>query len=313
MDINQNVIKTLAGTLQVDEGKLTEVLTNPEASPEALGIPEGQFFTNEQKAQFEQNVQKSGYEKGKVAGTEMLFKDIKSKYADIEADDVPTLISKLQEVNEAKKLQEIEALKKELGTGTDERLEALKSQLGERDNSFKALQERYEGEKQKHQNELNSMKRDFMMQGANSEIMRAVGTLQFNVPAEIEKAGDEAIQNFISKKRQNAYNLFKAQYSVDFTEDGKPMFKQGDKIVKDNYENILPVEKFINDFAKENYLEVKRDASPGRGSGNSRSLTGLKACKTRDDFYAYMEKQGISLNTDEGTKMYIEWKKVVNP
>ena len=302
----------LAGKLQIKAEKLDEVLTSEtEQGLETLGIPVNHFFTDEQKTEFGSNLQKKGYEAGKTAGVEMQFKEIKKNYEDIEANDMSTLLSKINGVYDTRLQSELEKQKNELGTGTDDRIELLKKEKEEISNKFLALQGTFDGTMEKHKNEISSLNNQFLMKGAESEIMAAVSSLQFEIPSDIEKQGETKIQEYLHVKRSNAFNLFKSQYSVAFTEDGKAVYKQGDNIIKDTYENALPVSKFINDFAKTNYLSLKKESQRGRAGESSTGLaSGLKACKNREECNAFIESKGINIQSDDGTKMYIEWKKL---
>ena len=315
MSLRKEDVPILAEKLQISSEKLQELLSDEkELELESLGIPVTDFLTKEQRDTLASNKVQEGIGLGKKSNTEMQVKALKKKYEDIEFESIDDLLIKLEGANKAQLDIALETQKTELGTGTDDRILLLKKEKEDINGINLALKKTIETSSEKHTNELLSMKTQFLMQSADNEILSAIGSLKFEVPNEVEKAGDEAIIKYLSVKKQNAFNIFKTQYQTEFNEEGKPIYKQGESIVRDNSETPLSVDKFINDFAKVNYLDIKKETTRGRAGKSSGSLiTGLKGCKTVDDLNSYMEEKGIKQNTDDADKLYIEWKKIVNP
>jgi len=309
--LSQEENAKLAGMLQITPEKLNETLTSSEEQTvESLGIPVSHFFTDEQKTTLETNTQKTGYDSGKKAGVEMLFKDVKKEYEDIEADDMVSLMLKLKERNKTELDAALTAQKSEFGEGTNDAIEALKKNNLELDGKFKTLQSEYNGMTEKHQGEMLDLNNKFRMKNVDGDIMSAIGSLSFAVPDEVEKQGDEAVKNYILVKKNNAFALFKSQFSVHFKEDGKPFYKKGDEIMMDNVKDELSVDKFILDFAKSNYLSLTKEAVQGRGAPSSGGIpNGIKACKSVDQLIELAGSKGIKPNTSEFDAYMTEWKK----
>lgn len=311
MSLTEQGFADMASKLQIKPEKLTEIInSDTESGFDALESPVVHFFNEDEKAKLEKNSNDEGYRTGKTNGIGKLYKDIKSEYPDVEAEDIPSLILGLKEANKKALTEALEAQRKEFGAGTNDTIEALKKNNEELDGKFKLLQGEYNGMTEKHQGEMLDLNNKFRMKNVDGDIMSAIGSLSFAVPDEVEKQGDEAVKNYILVKKNNAFALFKSQFSVHFKEDGKPFYKKGDEIMMDNVKDELSVDKFILDFAKSNYLSLTKEAVQGRGAPSSGGIpNGIKSCKSVDQLIELAGLKGIKPNTSEFDAYMTEWKK----
>ncbi len=315
--MNTKVIESMAAQLHINAEDLTNAISSDsdELDFNSLGSPIKYYMTEEQKEQLEKNVQQGGYEKGKTAGLSMSLTDLK-KSLEIENGEIKTheeLIGHLQTTHNAHLEQQIEEIKKTMGGDVDAQIKLLANEKEDLIGKTSALQKTIDNINKEHSNTIESLKLSYANKDVETQIIKAVSTLNFNVPKAIELKGDEEIQKYLNVKRSNALNLFKATYNWDYTTEGAAIYKDiSGKQIKDDYENPLHVDKIILPFAKANYLDVVTEDRRGRGSTDSPVYNGVKSIKTREDFLKYLKDNNIKANTDEADRVFAEAKKINN-
>lgn len=287
--LNEKVLGQVASLLKLDTVKLTEALTSDKI--EGIEVPVRHFFTDEEKATLETNIAKSKYDEGKIAGVEMLFKNVKKEIApDIDAKDFKELFQK-----------QTERLKSEFGKTETEK-------ILEKDKSIEALRELVK----KKDEDFANLHQRILSEKANGIVNGKISEYSFNIPASIEKAGAEEVDKYISSKRELMQFAFNAKIEVKFDENGKEYFvdKSTGKTIVDNLQNNAKITDVMNAFVKQNYFDISEEKRNGRGGGNSQygsdSLRGL----TLDQLNEKAAKEGITRGTNAYDSLYREWQKV---
>lgn len=141
--MNKKVIEDLAKVLKLDVKVLTEAI---ETEGKVIELPEGsRFLTKEEVDTIKDNHGKTRYDAGKIAGSEMLLKDLSEKVGFGESvKDGETFISKYKssvleeaKVEPNKKIVELE-----------KSVENLRDKLTEKDTAYESLQKSINGERQ---------------------------------------------------------------------------------------------------------------------------------------------------------------------
>jgi len=141
--MNKKVIELLAGTLKLDVEELTKAITTEEEVD--FKLPEGiRVLSNDELETIKDNHGKTRYDAGKIAGSEMLLKDLSEKVGFEETiKDGDTFVKNfksniLEEAN-------VEPNKKVLELESS--LETLRNKLSEKDSEFESLQNSLKVEK----------------------------------------------------------------------------------------------------------------------------------------------------------------------
>jgi len=316
MSLSKEDIAELASKLQIQPDVLTEAFTGEtEIKLPDLGIPVSHFFTEDQKIQLEKNLDKAGYEKGKLAEREMSWKEFK-KENEITLEDVnnfPDYFKHLKSTHTESTQAEIERIKEELGKEPNELLETFKTQLESEKEVSEKLKEQIRQAGITHENEKKAIENRFTQEKVDNLLIREVGSINFEVPDHIEKQGEEVVKQYLKAEQFKALTVLKATREIKL-EDGKPVsYKNGEKEV-DNVSDPLPLAEVINRWAKESFLNVKTEDRKGRGSGSSSNVqSGIKACKTREELESFIESKKIGKHSTEATSIRLEWQKQMNP
>lgn len=312
MELNLKLIGKLANLLQVDASVLQKAMTDINID---TGLPEKIFSQNEVDILVD-NVQKEKYETGKTAGIEMTLKDLKKQYSEdygLELDGVKNykeLISKLNDFKTEKLRAEIETIKKKSGVESNSQIEALESKIKKGITENEDLRKVIKDINLKFEDEKVQLKNNFNAERGNNRLNRQFAGLSFRVPKTIENLGDEEIVKYLKTQNNNAIDLFKTKYTVDYNDEGKEVIinKLTNEVLKDELQNVEKLENLIIPFAKNQYLNIADEKTAGRDSKNN----GMKVSfvgMTRNDFFQYIDKKGIKKFTKEFDAAYDEFSK----
>lgn len=214
---------------------------------------------------FKENLKKDGYKEGKIAGEEMTIKAGKEKFGlDFEGKTVDNLMAAFK--NKVLEEAKIEPSKK-----------------------IKELEE----EKSKLQNNYQELETQF-------------STFKTSIETEKQQAKkDQAFMSFIPETglkvdRDVAAVVLKTKggFDLDFSEDGKPILKKGEQVIKD--------EKTLNPVNPADYLTSQIEAfglfeekKGGRGADDE---PGKGQATDYDKFVKEMEEKGVSRGSQDFQK-----------
>lgn len=283
MDI-QELAKTLATTLAVDEAKVTEAITSLNVN----------VFTNEEKTSLETNLKKIGYNEGKVAEKEMTLKNLKkSKGLDIEANSIEDLFDKFSENIKSTFTGDIDVKLKE----KDETIIKLQKTVQDNVNEFEQF-------KKVESKKVKDVKADFIIQ-------QEISKIAIEVPPQITALGEKEVDKYIEQKQKQNSLLFKSQFILEFDENGNEIFCDSlGNLLVDNVQNPLKRSDVITKFAKDNYLTIPTTQRSGRNGQSSHTGTSGDNFKgmSETEFYAKMKAQGIEAGTTAITPYFLKWK-----
>lgn len=140
--MNKELIKSLSTLLGLDVEELTKGLTEEKSDfklKDGLKVysADDKIFTQEQVEQIKDNHGKTRYDAGKLAGSEMLMKDVaKAQGFDESINDSEKFITAFK----SKILEEAKMKPDEKVSELEKSLENLRSKLGEKDKSIESLQ-----------------------------------------------------------------------------------------------------------------------------------------------------------------------------
>lgn len=283
MEINE-LSKTLATSLGVDEAKATEVISSLKIN----------IFTDDEKSQFENNVKKIGYESGKVAEKEMTLKNLKkAKGLEIEANSIDELFDKYAD-----------SVKSNFSGDTDVKLK-------EKDETILKLQKTI----QETENEKNQIKTEFSQKlketKSNTLLNSEIAKIKVEIPEQVRVLGDKAIEKYIDAKLEQHSLLFKSKFKIDFDENENPIFKDSQgNILVDKTQSPLKINEVVQMFAKDNWLDISATSQrQGRDGQNSGKTSGdnLKGM-TETELVKYCADNGILKNSKAHDEVYLKWK-----
>jgi hypothetical protein len=313
MDLNEKLVEKVATLLKIDASNLKEALQD--VSKE-LELPE-KVYTQPEVDILSDNIQKEKYESGKTAGIEMTLKGLKKEYTEelgVELDDVKDykgLISKLNDFKTEKLKIEIENIKKDSGVESNAQIEALTLKLEKFETEKAALQKEIKDRELTYTNKEHQMKKDFNREKGDNALIRELSGLKYNIPKTIENLGEEKISDYLKTEQLKTLTLFKSQFTIDYDDEGKQIVLDNitGEPIKTDLQEFEKLENLIMPFAKKNYINIQSEEKAGRntqkGKGMKLSLKGM----TRDEFFAYAEKEGLKQNTDDFDTAYSEFTK----
>lgn len=243
-------------TIEVGKEAIDNALTNGEVvNVEGLNL---KVFSNDDYNTLISNVEKEGYNKGKVSGEQMAVKSVRDTYGlDFEGKTVANFAEafkqKLEQDLKVEPDTKIEELKKDN--------DLLRNNLTEFENKFNNLQSSVEQEK-----------KDF----------KATSLILNSMPA-----------SGLSVKPEIATKLFKMEYSLDFDESGEAIVKKGDTVIKDETtRSPIKINSAIESFLQTEGLIAKPDGS-GRGADDETGSGNVGDIKS---FIKEMEDNGKNMN-----------------
>jgi molybdenum-dependent DNA-binding transcriptional regulator ModE len=265
-------------------------------------------FTQSELDTYIANIQKEKYETGKQTGVEMTLKNLKKTFSEkykVATDGVKSF----EELFELTLNQNVASYKQQV--------EELNSKLtGE----TKSIVEKYESEKQQLQRLINEKENEFAQLIGQKEneifriksdllINREIDNLSFDVPASIAAQGEKEMINFLSIERQKAAILFSNLYKIEFDGSGEVIVKnKNGEVLKDRLQNPEKLSVIVQNFAKDYNFNVKK-------ASDSKNLTGSKAANiaysnmNEAQFKQYANENNIDLRTNDGLKVYADWRK----
>lgn len=264
--LDKKTIEALAKALGKTAEDITAKITSDQE--ESLEIPEGSFFTEEQLTKRD-NVK---YSEGKVAGSEMLVKDLKKKYGyEIEGKDVDTFFE-----------HHDEQLKGKYSKDSSQKLLDLEKDM-------KKMKETYESELQAERSRVGELKGKLNQQSITNKLLNIMPK-------------DTTI------KREAVITLFNSEYNTE-TEDGQTfVVRNGERIKDPKTAEPIPLETVFNDFVvSEGYVK----APSGRGGKDEFGKSSLVTAKDPMEFTSKWQSKNPDKHTTspEYKKDYQEWMK----
>jgi prefoldin subunit 5 len=257
--LKKEAISKIATNLKIKEADLIAALTATEETD--ITIPEINSFTTDELATRDTNLKATGYTEGKIAGTEMLIKDLKTKHAiEIDSKDADKFIDAFKD-----------KVLKEAKVEPNQKISELNATIAQLQGNITA----FDTEKAGYLNQINAIKIDSKLSGLLPKNINPVLT-------------SDIIMNDL-----------KSNY--EFTsEDGKSVVKKDGQILKDaKLVEPLSWDTVINQHLAERKWLVEEPASKqGRGVGSD-SSGGIKL--RLSDFVAEWKAAGKSENSAEFT------------
>ena len=313
MELNQITVDKLAGLLKIDAKNLAEALTKADV---LIELPE-KIFTQSDIDILSENIQQEKYEIGKAAGKEMTLKELKKQYSaelGIELDgikDYPSLYEKIVSFKTEKLNLELVALKENSGKETSSQLEAMVLKIDKFKQEKEVLQSQIKDNELIHQNAKLDLQKRFNGEKGNNSLLQQFSGLQFSIPKQIKNLGEEEIEKYIRTQKNNAINLFKTSYKIDYDDEGKEMVINNvtNETLKDDLQNPQKLADLIMPFAKQNYLNIQTDEKKvgrdGKIIGRKLSYAGMN----EDEFFKTMKDKNIQQNTNDFDTAYSEFRK----
>lgn len=142
MELNQKVIGALASSLGIDVEVLTKAVSSADGSAEETEFktPEGKFYTETQLETIKDNHGKRRYDAGKLAGEEILLKDLSDTNGIDVTKDKETFINSFK----AKILEEAKVEPNEKIKELTESMENLRTKLTEKDGELNQIKQEKE-------------------------------------------------------------------------------------------------------------------------------------------------------------------------
>ena len=323
MELNKDFVNDLAQTLKVDAEKIETAITGKQRLSE-LESPVKYFWTDAERETLSKNAGSESYKQGKLAGTEMLFKDFKKSYAEsdnelmknafAESNNIEEAIVKISSLQSDYVKSEREKALKEAGIEVDKSVEEWRTKYTHSSESHanekKALQELLTKTKAESENQIKELQSMYQRKEIENHLSTEFQVLNFkDVPAEVAAMGNDKIAEYQKEKRNQAMTLFNATYETSKNENGVVEYKNritGDKLVNDLQEPLSTVE-VIKKFAAEKYLNVQSVREAGRGGSDSNTGGHLKLNNT-DEFVKYVTAKGINPMSIEASKILSDIK-----
>ena len=229
-----------------------------------LEIGEGKFLNTTQETELRENLIKTGYNDGKVAGEEMTIKEIKRlKGLDFEGKTIENLVSSYD-----KKVMT------EAGAEPTAKVKELQS-------SLETLQGKYQNDIKAKEEELNALNGKIKQIDIDSTVLRDAPKLE-------------------GIKPEHALLIFKQSHQLD-KEDGTGIIVKDSfgNVIKNELESPMSYKDVFTNFAKENNWLGSPD---GRGGENQHGQSN-GSFKTMNDIMKHMEKENIDPTSKEGLAM----------
>ena len=307
------MLEELANSLGVDLAKIKSFFDNKNVK---------YFWTEADKETLQREVDKTAYERGKLAGEEMPYKNHKRSYLDktgiiaeaFKSEDVKTwdtLLEKINTMYSSELEKAIEDVKKDYGENADQRIGELKNKLNsalelsakEKENLINTLKTK-EADYQKQLKEKDSL---IFSERKGNILNKAFDSLDFVVPVEIKQQGNDAVIGYKKTLKNNSIDIFNSRYELDFDEKGQPKFinKQTGETIVNELQQPKDINVLIKEFAESNYLPVKANREGGRGdgdyiSGNWKGFTKLSQVTN------YCKEKSINPGSSEAGKILTE-------
>jgi hypothetical protein len=296
MELNKTKVSDLAAKINASSEALTQYLSG-ESSEEANQLAESlsalEVFNSEQLAQRDDNIKKTALkgQEGTIKGS--VLGDVDKKIAQATGQEKQEGESTIDFINRAYS----EKFKAE-GKKPNEEIESLRAKLSEKESAIQNLTSEIDGIKDQYSKEKNQFLID-------SKIDSYINEIQID-------ASDEMLP---AKKEFLKFQLLKS-YEPDI-EDGQLVFKQNGKVVTDSRTaSPLDPAKIVKDNAPK-FVEVKQDQQqkpngsgfknkPIESSGKAGSID-FDAYNSKEEFKNHLTESGISLNSEEGQKLYVDY------
>ena len=314
MELNEKNLGTLAASINMPVEDLTKALTTAESS---LNFEGYQFLSKDDLEQYENNI-KDGLLKGETKWIEhnRTLRELKRQYNEkygIETDgikDFDELFNKTLEVSNGKYEIEKEELKKQISGEQNTLLENLEMKIKTVEGEKEKLQLYIKEKELEFNNNLTKKDEAVKSYKANHVISRKIGSLVLDVPAHIEKQGDEAISNYLNMERNKAEILFKSNFNIDFDEKDTPFVidKTTNEPVKTKMQALESIDVVVNNFAKSYNLNVKSEDPKERTS--AKKMTNNLIGMTMQEFDEYAKSKGLKTHSAEYGELYKTFKKV---
>lgn len=309
MALSEKAVQELASLLKIKhEALISAIKSEDNIEFESLGVPVKYSYTEDERGELLRNADKESYNKGKTAGIEMNFKEIKKeKFPESEAGDFIELFKEIElnEKNIRNKLLEDQKL--DLTGNVDERIAEERRLKEEAVQKSQALQGIIKSKEEAFENERNTWKHNSRNQKVDTDIMNAFSSLEFDIPEHIEMKGDEEVQKFISTERMKAKILFDATYKREYDDNDNVIYvKNGEKVIDETTLSPRSINDIAVPFAKEINLSLRKEETFGRGAGDSKIHTsGIRKGMTDEQALEYTKSKNIK----EGTAQFDDiWK-----
>jgi uncharacterized protein YpuA (DUF1002 family) len=255
-------------------------------------------------------VKKAKYDEGKTAGEEIPFKTFKKSVGEkyeIETEGIKDYESLLSKVIETKETHWNKTIKDSAGKKEVEwinKIEDLKK-------SNKKLADQLKESESNYETQLNEALGRVKKKDIDNTLISLVNTLNFEVPKHVATQGDEAKSKFIKTETDKFLTLLNNNYEFDISDKGIITKKSGD-ILKDKYEEMIPINKIVVDFAKEMNFNLTDKQSYKRNSGVKTYGSGNFSGMSEEEFKAWADENKIHPLSNDFNVKFTEWKKANN-
>jgi hypothetical protein len=306
MELNKENLTAIADLIKVDAATLETALTTAEGKFET---DVKHFLTDKERKELETNIQKQGYDTGKLAGSEMSFRVLKDNFKETLKIDTESIVkgdynalfdAAFGAKNEAKNL-EIEELKGKLTGNVKDVSDKYDALLNVAGNEKAALQTLNEQLKLENKNAIDDLTSKFKKEKSQGVFISNINNIPFIVPTDIERQGADAIKGFLQREKLNFQAIFFANHQLKYDENENLLILENNEILKDDVQNPVKISDILIPLARKYNFKLEKDAgSKKRSSGNK---TAKFANMSQSDFM-----KDNDLTTNEGIKAYAEWK-----
>ena len=299
MEINDKSLEVLSAVLKIDKEILAKGLESGD-----IDLTDRVIFLKDEYETLEKNLKNQEYHKGKDAMFEMSLKEQKKKVADTYGIDTEGIkdFDTLFEKAITHKENEIKTTYKDSTTKDSEKI--LK-QIEELKKNESLLRDKLKTTEETYEQKLSEKDLQFNDSLNNSEFMKVVNSIPFEVPKYVISEGKEAEMNFIKAEREKFLVMFKSKYKLDRIEN-KLIVKDGEEIIKNNLLEPEKIENIALNFAKTNYFNLTDKTvinfSDSKKFGNSFQSMSL------EQFNELMEEQGIRASDTKYLEYYRKYK-----
>lgn len=236
-------------------------------------LPTLEIFTPDELEQREKNITSKTYAEAKIAGQEMLIKEIKRDYGiDIEGKDPKAVLDAY-----TKKVLD------------DAKIEPSQK-LEEKERILKELQNTIEETENNYKTQLEELTRQYQSEKINNNIASVMPDLT-------------------ALKKEQAIKLFTSDYEVATSDKGFEVKKNGETLV-DRLGNPRQLKDVVSEYVDANGWGRKIEGAGGGDQGGEPSKT--TSIKSADDFHSYLKENNIPVASQEATKVLKEVKEA-NP
>ena len=263
----KEVVEQVVKVLRIPEDKQDEFITNALSEEKDLtwdGIPE-KLHTPDELNQFGQN----RFNEGKTAFSEITVKDLKVKYPDVQY--------------QGKKLDEF------LNKYSEWKISEAKLPVEEQVNTLKGeketLQKQLNDKSLEFQNKIDNLNHSIFNQKMNNQVFTLLPQKATVIP------------------KSDILTIFNSEHSFKKDEDGKLQIIKAGKILKDELQNDILLDKYLP-----GWIDEKKFIKINGMDGEDRTVTFSGKFTKNSEFVKYCEENNINPLSSEAEKLRLKMK-----